>query len=263
MTFFVFLKMNRWSKLQFLAISILVATLLSAIPVPAQDTPLSNGSAAYIETFYSKVGWHQAKTVRTAIAIGTIETNDGEGPHSIVLRIDRTGRFRSDIPDLRLSTISTLTGGALRTAHKTATVPVGQGTQLSSSLIIPIFSPLAEVGEPNIKTASFSTTAAQISIAKLWNRADNLDQLRLKSSLFIVTFGKDNMLRNVTYDIPDLSPSPRMQIEYDDFRVVEEIAIPFTVMEYVDDKLVSTIRLSSIEFNVAFNESDFGFSEEK
>jgi hypothetical protein len=182
---------------------ILALSVLTALAVAQSVSANADRSVGAIRDFATASGWQNVAAVQTAVANGTIDNGDGIA-HAITLKIDRQGRFRSEIPDLEVLMVATVNGGAARAKGKGNGLSVSQGSQLSSSALLPIFLPLVEVGRANVRTGIAKETQATttVSLAKVWTQGDGLDAKRSRSGLLQATFDNTtHLLTSVSYDL--------------------------------------------------------------
>lgn len=223
-------------------------------------------STSIVSKFFQVAGWGQAMTIQTAIATGTVDMQDGTGPHPVIIKISRTGKFRTDISDLNTTVLATYNGATAIVNGKRTDANAGQGTQLATTALVPIFSPLAEVGVSSDVLASLYSsngTQSTLSIAKSWAIGDGLDAVRTKSGLLQATFDTTTCLlqsvsTKVAFDF-DVGNIPVRQTVYSDYRWVgtPPILLPFSIKEYLGKTLISSTQLNAISLNAVLTDADF------
>jgi hypothetical protein len=237
------------------------AVFLFLIPASAANAQTTDIGIDALKDFLNLTGWNNAPKIQSARAFGEVEQNGKT--HALTIKIDRRGRLRSEIPDLKLVMVATPFGGWIRRGEELEGISPGQATQLGASALIPIFSPVVEYDGARVLAAYAASdgTSVTVSVAKRWTSGDGNDSSRELGQLALLTFAtKEKLLTRLTLEnaVPEYKQlTASRSYEYSDYREVGSVLLPFTIREFFAGHLVQTVRFSSIAFGALESDSEF------
>jgi hypothetical protein len=201
----------------------------------AQASPSDPAAISSVRAFYDAAGWRTAPSIQSAVAVGTVQV--GDKTEQFMLKIDRSGRVRTETMSPHIVMIAGPDGGSIRTDDRTKHLSIAEGTSHGASTLLPTFTAVAEIDSSDVAASSSQQDAggsASVSIKKKWHTGqDSADKLGEEACSMEVTFDPaTHLLKTITIQRAS-SESPFQKfpavIEYSDWRPEGTVLLPHTI----------------------------------
>lgn len=223
---------------------------------------------AIVQDMASATGWNAVNLPADAQAIGILTIEDGSSPETFPVTLSAKGcrLFRSDVQfsDGIHSTIVNQDSAAAITPATTQVLPSFSALSINS-FEVPFFCLPSVLAAANLSFAGTESVAGQsayrIEINPIVSSTDPLVGSRQTAgelTLWISTAsGMPVQLRSRLVAPYSAAVSVDVLRVFSDFRVVSGIAVPFQQQQFTQGRLRSTLRLSSVVFNMGVPDSAF------
>jgi hypothetical protein len=249
---------HRWLLFALLAFLNLVSVAQDAQQSgPAALSSQLRDPQSVVQAFLTASGWSEAARIKTAVGRGTIQR--GDAIETFTIKLDKSGRVRTEIVDPHIVMIAGPDGGVVKNGDDTRYLTVAEATQHGASVLLPIFTVLGEAGSPNTLVSVAEDGA--IAMTKGWHGDDKADRQREEGQLIKAIFDPTtNLLQRITvYRAPKEAPSTKVPIsyEYSSWSKENDILLPHHIEETIGGKTQFTLTFSSIQLNADLNQSEF------
>ncbi|HVP44129.1 MAG TPA: hypothetical protein VMS96_11905 [Terriglobales bacterium] len=247
----------------------LLIVLFICIPSIAQttdSTASSSASAQLATTVLTQMltagGWAPATLPNDAIATATASMGNGVITKTITFKARGRTQFRweySDAPGQ--ATKSDLSAGLARAANGMGITP-----QSAPPWLLPFLGRLQEFADPQVRVEYLGTEVVgeptyKLRLRRVPDATDpRADEVKAGSPMTVWLSTTTYLPVQIEYLLQTftnrLAFIPRLR-KYSDYRPVQGILVPFHQEIWVDEQLVSTLDITSVQFNVGLAARDF------
>lgn len=253
------------------AFLVFIFLIVLSIPAPAQEQPRRDPQAVAVLTQMTiATGWGRAGTVNDLTATGNVARyfEDRQDSVQITFKVRGAQRYRTEVNDGGTLTTTIVNGLRAATISSKATKFLPAQTAISMKPVaFPFLLDLTAAGDASVSVRYSGTEEVQGQVVhrvEIYREPDSNDPtafIRKNAAAVTVWVSATTWLpvQIQYFRIAETNPSATLARlrRFSDYRMVGGLAVPFLQEEFVEKRLLYTLRLDQVRLNVGLSDSEF------